>query len=147
MPITRNRIKTSSPLPFITVLLFFLLACLSRSTSVLGQTDEQSVDPADFSPASIAQQDLQKQHEIIIAAYQQHRLQFQDRKEKINDEVKQELEQLADKIRSLNSELKKGDARLNTVYQSDQQELPSEIKEEILYVNEKQLKYERILSA
>jgi len=143
----QNMIKSSAPLPFISFLLFFLLTHLPASAPALGQPDEQPADTASLSPVPIAQQDLQKQHENIRATYQQHRLEFQDKKEKINDEVKQELEQLANKIRSLNSELKKGDARLSTVYQSDQPKLPSEIKEKILYVNEKQLKYERILSA
>ena len=144
---TQNIIKSSAPLPFKSFLLFFLLTYLLPSTPAFGQTGEQPADTASFPPVSIAQQDLQKQHESIIAIYQQHRLEFQDRKKNINDEVKQELEKLADKISSLNSELKKGEARLNTVYQSDQQELPSEIREEILHVNEKQLKYERILYA
>lgn len=143
---TKSIIKSSAPSPFISFLLFFLLTHLLASAPALGQPDEQPADTASLPPVSIAQQDRQKQHESIRAAYQQHRLEFQDRKEKISDEVKQELEQLADKIGSLNSELKKGDAHLNTVYQSDQQELPSEIKEKILYVNEKQLKYKRILS-
>ncbi|GEM_PF-2242470 len=144
---TGNKIKSSAPLPFISFRLFFLLTCLLASTPGLGQTDEQLADAASLPPASIAQQDIQKQHESVRATYQQHRLDFQDRKKKINDEVKQELKKLTDKIRSLNSELKKGDAHLNDVYQSDRQELPSEIREEILHVNEKQLKYERILSA
>jgi len=151
MQATKSR-KISFILSFFAAIsIIFILEGALITTSVFAESERQASEPAQpaatiISPAVEKEQTPNKDRDTIIAAYRQHRLEYQKKRENIRNEVELELKKLTDQLRSLNSDLKTGAGHLKTVYHPREQELSPEVSKGILRLDENKAKYEGLLS-